>query len=336
MSRFTPPAARLFAASVLSAVSLSAYAHSPYLLPSKFQLGTRNATISVDASLTDNFFIPDIAYGKHPFSATAPDGTQIVIPESSIYQLPTRTVVEHKLTDAKPGTYLVTAGPRASNPSRSWEINGETKRIRDPNEVMPAGAVLKTHTQSVALAQYYATVGPVADAAVPRAAGRGLEFVPVSHPNRLSVGGKFDFAVHYNGKPLPDHAVSLVYSNMDFSGRSQRESLKTDAQGRVSYALAKPGVYMASIRYAEDGPVRADKPNMSYSTSLTFNVTTPAPAPAANAGGRGQGAQGGGQAAGGRPQASGGERQQAPGQGAGGRGGQGGRGQQGGEGRPAR
>jgi len=301
MSRFPSTVARSLALSAVSAAALlaiaPAYAHSPYLLPSNFQLGTRNATISVDAALTDNFFLPDIAYGKHPFSVTTPDGTTVQIPESDIYQLPTRTVVEHKLAEAKPGTYRITAGPRGANPSRSWEINGETKRIRDPNEVMPAGAVLKTHTLSVALAEAYVTVGRAEEGtALPKPTGKGLEFVPISHPNRLSVGGKFEFAVHYNGKPLAEHAVSVVHSDMDFSGRSQRESLKTDARGRVSYALDKQGVYMASIRYAEDGPLRADKPNMSYSTSLTFNVTKPAPAPAAGArggrqgeGGRGQG-----------------------------------------------
>jgi len=331
MSRFPSSAARLLAVSALSAASLAAYApvyaHSPYLLPSNFQLGTRSATISVDAALTDNFFLPDIAYGKHPFSVTTPDGTVVQIPESDIHQLPTRTVVEHKLAEPKPGTYLITAGPRGGSARRTWEINGETKRVNDPNEVMPAGAVLKTHTQSVALAQAYVTVGRAEEgAAIPKATGRGLEFVPISHPNRLTLGGSFEFAVHYNGRPLADHAVALVHSDMDFSGRSHRESLKTDARGRVSYALTKYGVYMASIRYAEDGPVRADKPTMSYSNSLTFNVTKPAPAAAAgaNAGGR---SQGGAQApASGRPgagqgQAGGGER--------GGRGGQG-------EGRPSR
>jgi len=293
MSRFSSSTARVIVVSALSAASLSAYvpayAHSPYMLPSNFQLGTRSATISVDAALTDNFFIPDIAYGKHPFSVTGPDDVTVQIPEADIHQLPTRTVVEHKLADAKPGTYRITAGPRTGNPSRSWEINGETKRVRDPNEVMPAGAVLKTHTQSVALAEAYVTVGRAEEgAAVPKPTGKGLEFVPISHPNRLTLGGKFEFAVHYDGKPLADHAVTLVHSDMDFSGRSHRESLKTDASGRVSYALDKSGVYMASVRYAEDGPVRAETPTMSYSNSLTFNVTKPAPAPAADtaAGGR--------------------------------------------------
>jgi len=299
MLRFQPSAARVLAASILSAASLSAYlpahAHSPYLLPSNFQLGTRSATISVDAALTDNFFLPDIAYGKHPFSVTGPDGVTVQIPEADVHQLPTRTVVEHKLAEPKPGTYRITAGPRAASASRSWEINGETKRVRDANEVMPAGAVLKTHTLAVALAEAYVTVGRAEEGAtVPAPTGKGLEFVPISHPNRLTLGGKFDFAVHYNGRPLADHAVSLVHSDMDFSGRSQRASLKTDARGRVSYALDKAGVYMASIRYAEEGPVRADKPNMSYSNSLTFNVTKPAPAPAAAAGAGGQGGQGGG------------------------------------------
>jgi len=274
----------------LSTVSLAAQAHTPYLLPNIFHASNRKPVISVDVSLTDNFFIPDLAYGDHPFSVIAPNGAVISIPKSDVLQLATRTVVEHKLAVAEgadpAGVYRVVAGPRVGTPSRSWEINGEVKRIRDPNEKMPAGAKLQSHTQSIATMEAYVTVGaarsaegqpprPTPETKALKATGKGLEIVPISPPNQLFAGGRFDFRVQFNGKLLPNHKVDVVHSNMDLSGNSSRASVNTDRQGAVSYALSQPGVYMATVRYSEDGPVSASKPNLNYSHALTFQVAAP-------------------------------------------------------------
>jgi len=274
----------------LSAVSLSAQAHTPYLLPNIFHASNRKPVISVDVSLTDNFFIPDVAYGDHPFSVKTPAGALISIPKNDVLQLATRTVVEHKLAVAEgtdpAGIYRVIAGPRVGTPSRSWEINGEVKRVRDPNEKMPAGAKLQSHSQSISTLEAYVTVGaarvaegqpprPAPDTQALKASGRGLEIVPVNAPDQLFAGGRFDFRVQFDGKLLPGHKVDVVYSNMDFSGKSQRISLNSDRQGKVSVPLSQPGVYMATVRFNEDAPVSASKPNRNYSHALTFQVAAP-------------------------------------------------------------
>jgi len=258
----------------IAAAALSAQAHSPYLQPNIVNVGTRTATISVDASLTDEMFIPDIAFGKHPFAWTAPDGKVYEAPQESIIQLPTRTILEYKITDAQPGTYRVTAGPRIGAVSRSWEIDGKTVRSRDPNEVMPAGATLKSHSQSIGTSEVYITIGDKPDAVALKPSGKGLEIVPAAntHPNQLLKGGKLNITVQYNGKPVGDTEVGITYANRDMSGVSSRETVKTDAKGQATIALAQPGMYLASVRYAEDETLSATKPTVRYSSSLTFNV----------------------------------------------------------------
>ena len=59
---------------LLSAVCISAQAHTPYLLPTSFEASPR-AVISVDASFADKFFIPEVAFGETRFNVTAPDGS---------------------------------------------------------------------------------------------------------------------------------------------------------------------------------------------------------------------------------------------------------------------
>jgi len=265
-------APRLLCATLLSAACAGAHAHTPYLLPNIFQTSERTPVISVDASLTDTLFIPDIAYGKHPFSLTGPDGKTVSIPQADIHQLATRTVVEHRLTDAK-GTFRITAGPRVGTPFRTWEIDGKTERVRDPKVPMPAGAVLKSHSQSISVAEAYITIGDKPDNGALKARGKGLEIVPATHPGALFAGDKFAFAVHYDGKPLAGHAVKVIYSNMDFSGSSTAQEVKTDAQGRVDYALANPGVYMAQVSYSDNTPPDPEKPARRYSNTLTFHVS---------------------------------------------------------------
>jgi len=287
MQPFKPKALLL---SVLTALSLPALAHSPYLLPGNFQ--TRSV-LSVEAALTDNLFLPDVPYGNHGFSFVTPSGKMEKIPDEAVFALPTRTIVEYKLTDPETGTYRVTAGPRISK-SRSWEVDGEVKRIRDPNEQMPAGAVLKSHTESHASLDVYIIVGKAEIPNIPKASGQGLEFVPITHPNQLTVGGVFEFVVQLNGKPLAEQDVSISYSTRDYSGKSSRASVKTDASGKARYKLDKPGLYMASVRFNEEGEVSADKPNLSYSKTLTFNVTTPSETKAEGQGRSGERAQGAG------------------------------------------
>ncbi|WP_421020611.1 DUF4198 domain-containing protein, partial [Klebsiella pneumoniae] len=92
----------------LSAVCISAQAHTPYLLPTSFEASPR-AVISVDASFADKFFIPEVAFGETRFTVTAPDGS--VTPMVDVRQFKTRTVAEHQLPDEK-GTYRVSTGPR--------------------------------------------------------------------------------------------------------------------------------------------------------------------------------------------------------------------------------
>jgi len=247
-----------------------AQAHTPYLLPNKFEVSARNAVISADASLTEDFFVPDVSYGPHPFTLTAPDGSVIAIPEADIHPLAVRTVVEHKLTDAATGTYRITAGPRVGTIMRSWEVDGEVKRIRDPDVPMPAGAVLQSHSQSISVAESYVSIGEINPEQTFGATGKGLEVVPLIHPGLLVTGSAFDVVISHNGQPLPNHKVDITYA--DSAGSNHKHTLETDNRGKAHYVLEQPGTYLASVRYSAGGPVSAEQPTLNYSYTLTFQV----------------------------------------------------------------
>gem|GEM_PF-223828 len=254
----------------LLAAPWAAQAHTPYVLPNNFAVSARSAVISVDASLTEDFFVPDVSYGQHPFTLTAPDGSLIPIPDSAIHPLAVRTVVEHKLSDAAQGTYRITAGPRIGAITRSWEIEGEVKRIRDPEVPIPAGAVLKSHSQSISVSESYISIGTINPDQTFGATGKGLEVVPVTHPGQLVAGNAFDFVIHHDGQPLANHKVDITYASI--AGNNSKYTLETDNTGKAHYVLQQPGIYLASVRYSTGGPVSAEKPTLNYSYTLTFHV----------------------------------------------------------------
>lgn len=252
---------------LLSAISFAAQAHTPYLLPTSFEVQPKSV-ISVDAGFTEKFFISDVAFGDTAFSVTSPDGK--LTPMAQVVQLKTRTVAEQKLSGEK-GTYRVSTGPRLGAIFRSWERNGKVETARDPATVMPADAKLIAHYQSRSVSETYVTAGaPSKGALAP--SGEGLELVPITHPSDLFAGEKFDFSVQYDGKPLGAQKVDIYRSSMDLASQHSAFTVTTDAQGRVSFALPKAGIYLALVRYRAAAPAGAAAPMYGNNYTLTFRV----------------------------------------------------------------
>jgi len=250
-----------------SFVTLAAHAHTPYLLPSSFDVQAKE-TIGVDAGFTEKFFVPAVAFGETAFSIVTPEGARIAF--GDIRQFKQRTVAEQVLPDEK-GTYRLSTGPRLGAVFRTWERNGKTESARDPKQVMPTDARLLSHYQSLSIAEAYVTaVKPSTKALAPL--GKGLEIVAITHPSDLYVNEKFDFMVHYDGKPLPKQKVSVYRSPMDLASQSTVQHLSTDADGKVTLPLTKSGLYLALVRYQSPAPAGAAAPMYGNNYTLTFRV----------------------------------------------------------------
>lgn len=254
-----------FAASSL--VMLAAQAHTPFLLPSRFDVEAKEV-VGVDAGFTEKFFVSDVAFGDTAFAIVTPAGARI--PFGDIRQLKQRTVAEQKLPDEK-GTYRLSTGPRLGAVFRTWQHNGKTETARDPAQVMPEGAKLLSHYQSLSISEAYVTAGKPSTKAL-AAVGKGLEIVAITHPSDLFVNEKFDFTVQYDGKPLPNQKVSVYRSPMDLANQSIVQNVSTDADGKVALPLTKAGIYLALIRYQAPAPAGAAAPMYGNNYTLTFRV----------------------------------------------------------------
>lgn len=107
-----------------------------------------------------------------------------------------------------------------------------------------------------------------------RALGHVLEIVPETDPSELKAGDSLRVRVLFKGKPLPDAAVSAVYSGADLKGHQYPVATRTDANGMAELKLDRGGLWYARMIYME--PVQND-PEVdwrSYFATVTFTISS--------------------------------------------------------------
>jgi uncharacterized GH25 family protein len=108
-----------------------------------------------------------------------------------------------------------------------------------------------------------------------------LEIIPLSNPCGLRVGDRFPVEVRFRGQPLPGVKLAAGYEGVTGHGYPVWET--TDAQGRATVALDRPGPWF--VRTLHMIPAEGDREadwRSAFST-LTFEVLPVAGADAASA-----------------------------------------------------
>lgn len=263
---------RLYSALILWCGLLAApfvSAHSPFLVPTSFTPAHEH-WVSLDAGFAEVFFQSDVAFDKGNFQVLTPAG-QWQAP-GRYEQFKTRSLVEHQLVEK--GTYRFTTGQRLGAVFRFYELDGARKATRDPKEVLPKGAKLLDHYQSLTLAETYVSSDKPTSAAL-KAYDKGLELVAINHPNDLYAGDALKLRVLLDGKPLVAKDVSLFATQYGDDSEKPTATLPTNAQGEVEFSALKQGVHVLHVRHTAPAPKTAEAPNYGYVYTLTFAVNAP-------------------------------------------------------------
>ena len=228
-----------FAALSLALTAPLAQAHEAWLLPSSTVL-SNPGYVTLDAAVSNDIFY----FNYRPLairdnlSITAPDGS--AIQAENLLQGQLRTVFDINL--ATPGTYRVAL----SNASlmASWKENGETKRWRGRHEELsskvPANAEELVVREGVSRTETFVTVGRPSEA---KPSGKGLELLPITHPNDLYVGDPATFVFVVDGKPTAGVEVVLIHAGTRYRDQLEKLTLVTDAEGRITHTWKEPGMY---------------------------------------------------------------------------------------------
>ncbi|PZQ62566.1 MAG: DUF4198 domain-containing protein [Phenylobacterium zucineum] len=247
----------LIAAVVASAPAL---AHTPYLLPNTFDATGRDH-VTIEASFTETFFAPEVVMKSDDFKLIGPDGVEAALSPTYFKDL---TILE--AGTAKDGTWRITSGHRVGRTAKAHLVKGEWEFL-DPREPIPAG-VNAVDMQSLTTAETYVTRGAPNDAAL-KPYAKGLEFRPITHPSSVFVGKPAQFEVLLEGRPLAKQVINIYREGQD-ADAGKPLAVTSDAQGRFSVTLDRPGVFLAMTRYriAPQGAA----PGRSLTYALTFEA----------------------------------------------------------------
>lgn len=239
------------AAGLVLALPLAANAHRGWILPSFTVLSGDGAWVTVDAAVSNELFHPD----HRPMRldgviATAPDGSVQKLQNGVTGQL--RSTFDVQLN--QPGTWRI--GSSSNSVTASWTEAGAVKRFRGSAEefakAVPAGATdLKTITGSNRNETFVTRDKPTTENLKPT--GKGLELIPVTHPNDIVATEAATLKFVLNGKPAADLEVTIVPGGHRWRSSPGEIKVKTGADGSFKFTLPEAGMYWinASARGGE-------------------------------------------------------------------------------------
>lgn len=265
-------AAGLTIAALFAAVS--AEARTSYVLPYNF--APTEAYVTAEAATSENVFTPEGALKVDTFQIIDDKGAAT---DAKGTQFKDVTLFESALPHE--GTFRLTTGNVEMRSMQMVEVDGKWRPMRGPGgpggpgaaggqppqqPAIPADAKTVT-VKSMMRADSYISLKKPSDA-LPPLEGKGLEVAPVSHPSRLFAGGTFDFAVVFDGKPLPEADFKIERGGDQYRDASYVYTGTTGADGKAQVTFDTPGVYVIELnRKWQDGD-QADPRSWSYSLTL--------------------------------------------------------------------
>jgi len=232
---------------VLAGMSLTAAAHSAWLLPNSTMIDSKEAWVSLDAGISNQLFeFNHAALRLDNLMITDPDGNTTKAEGAVLGKF--RSTLDLRLP--KDGTYRLSIVN--NNVMGSYKLNGETKRVRGPQGSpavqIPAGAtdVQTTHVQT--RLETFVSANKMNETAL-KPSGAGLEMIPVTHPTDLRVGDPIKVRFHLDGKPAANLAFSIIPGTAKYRGASGEQRLTTDAKGEASFTVAAPNMYWINATF---------------------------------------------------------------------------------------
>jgi hypothetical protein len=218
-----------------------------WMLPSETMFsGSGNEWLTVDAAISDDLF-----YVNHPGQdwqpvVTAPDGSTVDVINRTVGKL--RQTFDVPITQK--GTYRIAA--TTDMVMGSYMLNGERKMLprgTTPGTLkaaVPEGATDLQTAEANSRIETFVTAGEPTDT-VFTTTGKGLEMVPVTHPNDVAAGEPATFRFLIDGQPAAGLDVVAIPGGVRYRDALNDINARTGADGRVSLTLPQAGMYWISV-----------------------------------------------------------------------------------------
>ncbi|SNS85078.1 Uncharacterized conserved protein, contains GH25 family domain [Sphingomonas laterariae] len=258
------------ATAALGIVATAASAHRQWMLPSSTIVSGDDVWVTVDAAVSNDLF-----YFEHQpirldnMKAWAPDGSETKIENGATGRY--RSTFDVHLTQK--GTYKIANS--GGGIMGSYKLNGEEKRLPRGTRAdqiataIPAGATDVKLTEGWNRNEIFVTSGTPSDGVL-KPTGKGLELVPVTHPNDLVAGEQATFRFVIDGKAASGLKVTVIPGGIRYRNALGEKDYTTDANGEVKIDWAEPGMYWlnASATDAKASIPNATERRLGYVTTL--------------------------------------------------------------------
>ncbi|EMB17852.1 putative secreted protein [Rhodopirellula europaea 6C] len=255
---------------LLTAIPSTTYAHKVWLLPSQTVFSGPEPWLTVDAAVSnDLFYFNHFPLGLDNLVITAPDGTHVDAENKAKGKY--RSVFDLPLTQR--GTYRVAVVNDGA--FASWEENGKRRRWRGSaaaiESEIPADATNLRITESFGRVETFVTNGaPSLDALQP--VGKGIELIPVTHPNDLYSGETATFRFLVNGQPQKDMEIVVIQGGTRYRSSQEEINVTTNEEGEFQVTWDEPGMYWIETSHQDDETKIKNAVGRRMSYAGTFEV----------------------------------------------------------------
>ncbi|MCA9134056.1 MAG: DUF4198 domain-containing protein [Planctomycetales bacterium] len=244
------------------------HAHKVWLRPSQTVLSGNDPWVTVDAAVSnDLFYFNHVPLQLDGLTVTAPDGrsvealNRLVGKYRSVFDLPLPQQGTYRIAVVYQGLFA------------SWEENGQRRRWRGDRvslaEAVPAEANELRITESLGRIETFVTNGAPSQTAL-QPTGKGIELVPVTHPNDLYAGEEAIFRMLVNGQAQANLEIELIRGATRYRNSPEGMKRTTNAQGEFSVTWPQAGMYWleASTEDSQAELPQAHGRRFSYAATL--------------------------------------------------------------------
>ena len=249
-------------------------AHRQWMLPSMTVVSGEgdDVWVTVDAAVSNDLFYFEHQPMRADVSVLLPDGTPGEVRNKATGRY--RTTFDVQI--GKRGTYKIFYA--IDGVMGTYKLNGEEKRLprgtttANLAAAIPAGATDVKTTESSNRNETFVTAGEPTTT-VFKPTGKGIELVPVTHPNDLVAGEPATFQFLLDGKPAAGLPVTVIPGGIRYSDQLHQQDLRTGADGKVTVKWPTAGMYWINVttpraEREEGAPPAPGGRRASYVTTL--------------------------------------------------------------------
>ena len=242
-------------------------AHRRWLKPTATVLAGDEAMVSVDAAASNELFVFDHRpLGLEPLAIIDPEGQPVTPKVLGTGDF--RSIFDVPLT--KQGTYRIALA--SDGMMGFYELDGERRRwvgTEAQLSEIPADATNVQVSENSSRVETFVTLGAPTEAAL-QPTGKGLEMVPVTHPNDIVAGEPAVMRFMLDGKPASGLEIEFVEGGTRYRDDAGIQTLTTDAEGEVTLEAPEAGMYYLEANHAVDGTNGGYGRRSSYTAVLEF------------------------------------------------------------------